>query len=172
MIVLSIYLPLIFLGLSIVLGALALVAYNCDWNDALSVCLMILCIVSFALIFVALFVGEPVYEEEYDKTINLYALDSGNGVKGTFLLGSGSVNDVQYYIGYTNVGGKDYAQVKFDASKSILRLDDEEIPRAEMYKIHSFGNVFGLFLIDKGYSGIKAILYIPTTGLKNVYEVN
>lgn len=124
------------------------------------------------LVSVLVFGGTPIYEEEYDRTINLYALDSGNGVKGIFLLGGGTIHDVQYYIGYTNTKEDDYMQVKFDASNSVLRLKDDEIPRAEIYKQHGFSNFFDLILVEKSGVSEKAILYIPRDGLKNEYSVN
>ena len=124
------------------------------------------------LILIMAFGGTSIYEEEYDKTINLYALDSDNGVRGTFLLGGGNIHDVQYYIGYTNTKEDDYMRVKFDASNSVLRLKDNETPRAEIYKEHKFRSFFNLILIEDIISSEKAILYIPRDGLKNEYSVN
>lgn len=105
---------------------------------------------------------------DIDTSINLYALGSGNGVHGTFILGGGSINDIQYYVGYTNIDDNKFTQVKFDASKSILILDDNETPRAETYKYHK--KIFGL--LDDEITNSTTYIYIPKDGLKNVYEIN
>ena len=145
------------------------VGIDCKAGTIISIVLTFFFLV-FSLIL--MFGGVPTYESDYTSTIDLYALESGSGLKSVFLLGGGTINNIQYYIGYTNVGNNDYRQVKFDASKSILRLDDEEKPRAEIYKRHRFYNVFDLMLIDKGYYDTDTIIYIPTDGLKNSYAVN
>lgn len=129
-------------------------------------------VLSGILILIMAFGGTPIYEEEYGRTVNLYALDSDNGLTGTFLLGSGTIQNIQYYIGYINIEEDDYKQIKFDASNSVLRLKDDETPRAEIYKEYKFMKYFNLILLETMYSSEKSILYIPRDGLKNEYSVN
>lgn len=129
-------------------------------------------IIPSVLLLLIVFGASPIYEEEYDRTVNLYALDSDNDIRGTFLLGGGNVHNIQCYIGYTNIVEDDYKQIKFDASNSVLRLKDDETPRAEIYKECKFISYFNLILLETMYSSEKAILYIPHDGLKNEYSVN
>lgn len=155
---------LLCLSLSTLFFSLIIASHD---NKIINILAIIVLLLDVGLLVVVL--NTPVEENrDIDTSINLYALGSGNGVHGTFILGGGGINDIQYYVGYTNIDDNKFTQVKFDASKSILILDDNETPRAETYKYHR--KIFGLF--DDEITNSTTYIYIPKDGLKNVYEIN
>ena len=151
----------------------------CAWDDfdnkiliAVTIVLVVFGLFSIGVGISAYASGDKEYYDVEGDSVYLYALGSGSGVHGTFLLGTGSIDDTQYYIGYTNIRNNEYKQIKFDASKSKLILDDSETPRAvpvlrKMKEKTFLPDVIVDSPIQYGFD-----IYIPTDGIKQVYAVN
>ncbi|MFQ3543493.1 hypothetical protein Q7A53_05355 [Halobacillus rhizosphaerae] len=132
------------------------------------------CILGFLLVlFPAMIFLNHIFEngERYHKvssTINIVALQDGQGVHGEFFLGSGYIDgELQYNYAIKKDGG--YKIDSINASSYVVRyIDDNSKPRIEEIE-EGFENNFLKFMF---FTGTKKYIYVPQGTVKEGYNID
>lgn len=70
-----------------------------------------------------------------DHSIPLYSIKVDNEIRGSFFLGTGSVDGVRYYYGYVENGRGGFILHKFEASETSI-FEKDAIPSVEWQTVH------------------------------------
>ena len=108
---------------------------------------------------IALGIQYPVYLSSYEKhVVDIMSISRGDGVTGSFCLGSGTVKDVQYYFYYYNTE-RGVSLGKVECDKSYIVENDQYNP--SIYEIKE---------PNKNASYYR--VYVPTGTIITTYVLN
>lgn len=131
---------------------------------------------------IALFAGLAVYGSDYytvkTDPIPLESLVDGSDTRGTFFLGTGTIDDVSTFTWYEQTEENSYRQAQADASDSTVHfIDEDEEP---YYVITQKANKEREFLSFWGFSLVEGVdnhfneydFYVPEGTIQHNYELD
>ena len=119
------YWLLIIVGVSL-LGSLLLSIYNKNWNYMfLFIPFFILQIFISGSPFIGMTADNLHYTEQYKEDTVIYSLRTYDAIEGRFVLGNGSLENITYYIYYTQANDGAYSINRVETDKCKIYMDRE-----------------------------------------------
>lgn len=165
---------------SIIIGVLAGVfslfclkeaaGYRFDWLDWILSGVLAVIIGGGALFCVFLFSLAADTHPEYNHSKDIYSVADGSEVKGAFTLGTGSVDEKQYFYFVKSDGaGKRIDKIEVDAT--VIYEMDKEKPKIEFYD-ERYTSAFARFMFGE-YSGSHSYkLFVPENTITKEYNID
>lgn len=82
---------------------------------------------------------------EYKEYVNIVFLNNQQNIEGSFLLGSGTIKEVEYYFYFIKREDSGYKRDKIEVSKVIIYETDEESPKMSWTKVEPIQNEYTKF---------------------------
>ena len=129
-------------------------------------------------LFVGLLVGASIAllfgvgaqtEERVVQSSEIVAIADGSGVSGSFFLGSGTVNDVQYYF-YYQKEGDGFVQRKVDVSRAVVYEVDKDIVVPNVSLIKDTPVKKNRWVLAGGPSTYK--IYVPKGSITTAFNLD
>ena len=108
-------------------------------------------------------------EERLVKSTEIVAIADGSGVSGSFFLGSGTVNDVQYYF-YYQKEGDGFVQRKVDVSRAVVYEIDKDIVVPNVSLIKDTPVKKNRWVLAGGASTYK--IYVPKGSITTAFNLD
>ena len=109
-------------------------------------------------------------ETYYEHYCNIYSLKNSNDVSGSFTLGSGSVEQVEYYYYYYKDVNGYFNRGKKQVNNTVIEEQDNCVPHIERQKIKSVSKT-GFIKEYSDTSSEKYKIVVPKGTVVNKFEI-
>lgn len=110
-------------------------------------------------------------ETKLEHEIPIVSLKNTTGLSGSFTLGCGYINDVEYYHAFAKTANGDFYRIRVPVLKSIIRESTDATPNLKQYDYYAKENAWKPFTIPNRGGTESYILTVPTGTLIQQFKV-
>lgn len=127
-------------------------------------------IVSVFTIFILISADQKEVETYYKYYCNIHSLKNSNDVSGSFVLGSGNIEQVEYYYYYFKDVNGYFKRGKKEVNKTVIEEEENATPHIERKHVKNMSRTgFIESYVDNSLEEYKIV--VPTGTVINKFEV-
>ena len=108
---------------------------------------------------------------EYKRNLPLVSMSTGDGIKGRFFLGGGSIDDVQYFFYYTRSNDGSMRRVKIEQDMAVI-YEDIDNPSNAYAVIYENKRVMAGIELNEPPVTTRIDFHIPKGSITQSFEMN